>query len=233
MSSSTIPLFWRCPQCGQDKPFTTEHFHRSNAMRYGLCTTCKECAKAKAKRWHWEHRDFANERSRQYAAADREASRRRKNEWYAANAEYARKAENQRYHRDKANGKRRKLNLDSTKTKVRQKRYVENHRDRRRTSSLRYAKSLKGRAAHHRRRALINNAPGSHTADDLRTLYALQEERCAYCGITLHGEYHVDHMQPIARGGSNWPDNLALTCSDCNLSKGAKTPGEWMAIRGW
>ncbi|RKW71770.1 HNH endonuclease [Galactobacter caseinivorans] len=43
---------------------------------------------------------------------------------------------------------------------------------------------------------------------------------CQYCGgkapdVTLH----VDHLIPVALGGSNKPDNLVAACKDCNLGK--------------
>ncbi len=47
---------------------------------------------------------------------------------------------------------------------------------------------------------------------------------CQYCGghppaIVLH----VDHITPIASGGSNDPDNLITACDTCNLGKGARS----------
>jgi len=46
---------------------------------------------------------------------------------------------------------------------------------------------------------------------------------CQYCGshppeVILH----VDHINPVANGGDNHPDNLITSCMDCNLGKGAK-----------
>lgn len=230
---STIPLIYQCPKCGEEKPFTNEFFHRARSNPFGLCTICKECARAKSRRWHTEHREYAVERSRRYADAHRQEIRDRKNEWYAEHAEYARKAELTRYFRDKATGKKRKFKLDPAKTKARQRRYVASNPDRRKASSLRYAKSVKGRVASRKRRAMEYSAEGSHSDTDILALHAEQDGRCAYCGITLHDNYHVDHVHPLVRGGSNWPDNLALSCAECNLSKGNKTVAEWQAVRGW
>jgi hypothetical protein len=48
--------------------------------------------------------------------------------------------------------------------------------------------------------------------------------QCVYCGnhptelIVLH----VDHVHPVAEGGSNDIENLVTACSDCNLGKGAR-----------
>lgn len=46
---------------------------------------------------------------------------------------------------------------------------------------------------------------------------------CQYCGrrppdILLE----IDHIMPVAEGGSNAFDNLVTACSDCNLGKSAK-----------
>ncbi len=54
------------------------------------------------------------------------------------------------------------------------------------------------------------------------------DDRCEYCQT---GEYntgqpmHIEHITPVADGGSNNADNLCLACSSCNLSKGAATVG--------
>lgn len=52
--------------------------------------------------------------------------------------------------------------------------------------------------------------------------------RCAYCNKPLFPDkYHVDHIRPLSRGGSNDLDNLCLACPKCNLSKGRLTLQEW------
>lgn len=49
---------------------------------------------------------------------------------------------------------------------------------------------------------------------------------CAYCGVEP-SKIHLDHIVPISRGGANNSENLTVSCSACNLSKGARTPEEW------
>lgn len=58
------------------------------------------------------------------------------------------------------------------------------------------------------RRAKKNGAPGRHTADDIQEIGAKQGWRCAWCGDRCGHEYHVDHVIPIAKGGTNGPENL-------------------------
>lgn len=45
---------------------------------------------------------------------------------------------------------------------------------------------------------------------------------CQYCGRKAPDvELHVDHLIPVARGGTNSHINLLASCADCNLSKQA------------
>lgn len=46
---------------------------------------------------------------------------------------------------------------------------------------------------------------------------------CAKCAahVTQRSGVHVDHVVPLARGGSNGRENLQILCAACNLAKGA------------
>ena len=55
-----------------------------------------------------------------------------------------------------------------------------------------------------------------------------QSGRCVYCGRSLKpGMSHIDHITPVAQGGTNDPHNLQLLCPGCNLRKGARTDTEF------
>lgn len=62
---------------------------------------------------------------------------------------------------------------------------------------------------------------------------------CEYCGAwTWDSAAQVDHIMPHSRGGWTALPNLAWSCSECNQSKGARTPQEawpWRRRqrRGW
>ncbi len=51
---------------------------------------------------------------------------------------------------------------------------------------------------------------------------------CIYCGknvansLTPNQEYDIDHLVPLAKGGTNDATNLALSCPECNNLKRAK-----------
>lgn len=46
--------------------------------------------------------------------------------------------------------------------------------------------------------------------------------RCVYCGATREqAKIEVDHVIPVASGGTNHIDNLVAACRECNIGKGA------------
>lgn len=70
------------------------------------------------------------------------------------------------------------------------------------------------------------NAEGSHTIDDVRKIVRLQRGRCAYCRTRLLA-YHVDHIIPLSKGGSNDRRNLQVTCEPCNIMKRDTDPVDY------
>lgn len=67
-------------------------------------------------------------------------------------------------------------------------------------------------------------AVGTYTPEDIARIYKDQRGRCAYCRAKLNHKFHVDHIKPLARGGTNWPRNLQVTCASCNHHKHAADP---------
>ncbi len=86
----------------------------------------------------------------------------------------------------------------------------------------------KSRAITRNRRARIAGAQGAHTAADLKEILEAQGHRCAYCRADLRKTAkHVDHIVPLARGGSNGRANLQYLCAPCNQAKNAKDPADF------
>lgn len=69
---------------------------------------------------------------------------------------------------------------------------------------------------------------GSLTPDDLAMLMQEQDGFCKYCGENiLGGDWVVEHITPMARGGSSAKENCCLACARCNTAKLDKSPEEW------
>ena len=49
----------------------------------------------------------------------------------------------------------------------------------------------------------------------------------------LQALQHLDHIMPLALGGSNTDDNIQLLRARCNLQKRAKHPVDFMRERGY
>lgn len=68
------------------------------------------------------------------------------------------------------------------------------------------------------------NAPGRFGAEDVTRLFDEQAGLCVYCRADLSVTFQIDHRIPLAKGGSNWPDNIQLLCISCNRRKNHKDP---------
>jgi 5-methylcytosine-specific restriction endonuclease McrA len=86
----------------------------------------------------------------------------------------------------------------------------------------------------HRRRAMKKGAGGSFLPSDIREIFFHQKGRCASCRIKFNAsvKQQIDHIVPIAKGGTSNRQNLQLLCQPCNGSKGAKDQIEFMQARG-
>jgi 5-methylcytosine-specific restriction endonuclease McrA len=62
-----------------------------------------------------------------------------------------------------------------------------------------------------------------HTTMSRRAVFARDNHRCAYCGLSADS---IDHVLPRSRGGKNVWENVVAACRKCNLSKRDRTPEE-------
>lgn len=101
--------------------------------------------------------------------------------------------------------------------------------------SAKYFRTPAGRLSHkrggHARRARTIQATGNYTSDQLSAVYD-RHESCIYCQTHLeHNEKTIDHVVPLAGGGSNFAQNLVVACRSCNSSKCDADPTEWCTTR--
>lgn len=75
--------------------------------------------------------------------------------------------------------------------------------------------SASWRASNQRRRSL-----GAITKTDIEDILANSLGICVWCNAKLlSGKWHVDHVVPICKGGTNNLGNLAAACQKCNARK--------------
>jgi 5-methylcytosine-specific restriction endonuclease McrA len=195
----------------QGRKYASEHREQSNA-------------------WKVANRDKINAAAREAYNRDLEAARAKANK-YSATAE--RKASLQAYY---------EANKDAVKQRVRE--WKDANPDRvlelrqigyeankeivkQRVREWNEANPEGARSRGRNYRARKYAAEGSHTGDEIKALYVKQGGLCIYCRTDLQDKYDVDHIQPLARGGSNWISNLQLACKPCNNQKRAIDPIEF------
>jgi len=162
-----------------------------------------ESAKRAGKVYRERHRETINAKRRKRYAHDPGRDYQAHRKWVAANTDS--RAEKMRAWRER-NREIRRL-YDAA--------YRESHREER-------AETQNARRA----RQIANG--GSHTRAEWIALKYAFENRCAYCAAT--GRLTKDHATPLARGGSDYIENIVPACLPCNQRKHAKTASEFMAL---
>ena len=197
-SDSTTKI---CTKCKQTYPATLEFFGTHKTSKDGFNTWCRQCMRKNSKNWADTHPDRVRENRRRYCATHIEDNRERARRWYAE-------------HRERGGAKA--------------KEWRERNPEKRQRICQRWIKShpAYNRAKEHRRRSRKLSAGGSELPFDEHAQLKRQHGKCYYCQSKLT-KYHIEHVIPLSRGGSDHPDNKVLACPSCNLSKHDKLPHEW------
>lgn len=221
-----------CSKCKTDKPASM--FGLNASKKDGLQAYCKTCA-----------------------ALYREANRQRITEkyraWYAENREEI--IGKSKANHEKNRGKRldimrtyREANRDrllkqqkawqeSNREAIAEKKraYYEANREQtiKRTSAYRKANPDKVKIFASNRRAKEIACGGKLSSNIEQKLFKLQRGKCACCGLPLGDNYHLDHIMPLALGGTNTDDNIQLLRAKCNHQKSAKHPIAFMQSKGF
>jgi hypothetical protein len=244
---------------GPDRP-CRKHGHISE--RTTVDGGCIQCARVSSmtgdelerkrvytKKWDDANRERKNAKTAELyqrikAATDPEALRAKWRAYYAANKEAALAATKRWYQKnwDAQKAKRdAERDIRAAKSAAWQKANPERTAARTRawqarnpgsTQRWRKANPEANTAIKHRRRARERNAEGSYTAVEVKALFERQGGKCVHCTKSLRNGYHVDHIVPLAGGGTNWITNIQLLCGPCNVRKGATDPIEFARRNG-
>ena len=202
----------RCSRCQADKPSTA--FPAKGGAR------CKECNNEKQRLWRLAHGEAIRRHSKTYRLKYKETIAVAVRAWHESHPERI-KEMSQRYY---ANNKE----LIDEKSRAQYKRNSASVNAR--VGKWRADNPETVRAMMSSLRAKRMSADGSYSSEDVRRMMVAQESRCAACKADLTLGYHVDHVMPLSKGGTNWPCNLQLLCPSCNHRKGRKTPDHWNRI---
>lgn len=158
--------------------------------------------------------------------SEKEAERRRKREHAArTNRPQRRKAYNADYIR--------RYNIKhKARLAAQKKAYAEAHKEKIAAyqKQWRAQNQVRLKAAHDKRRALKKAA--AVNLKGIRQFVSNVRSKpfstCYYCEARVpSSEVHFDHIVALSKGGPHSVENLCVSCSACNLSKGAKSLLEW------
>lgn len=213
-----------CTKCKIEKPFTG--FSKHSTGLYGLRPQCKECCNAKNAEYKLKNKEKVSASGADYYAKNKEKINARISDYRLKNKDI----------RSDQAAKYREKNKE--KIAMQKADYYRANKEKIRARNTEYKNSNPEKFSVYlrNRRARVKDAEGSHTPADVRAIFEHQRGMCASCGVKLFksgaSKYHVDHVMPLAKGGTNWPSNLQCLCPSCNRSKSAKLPEEWAAQRG-
>lgn len=224
-----------CAKCKVEKP-TTE-FSKRPASSDGFRSYCKACDAD----YHAANRQKISERNARWRAENRESILAKKAEYRAANKAKISESESRHYQKNRAaiNARQAIYSLVNRDARLEAgAAYRERNREILRAKQTQYAIKNPEKCAElaRNRRARKRNAEGRHTAVDVLRIFEHQRGLCANCHSRLFKsgkqKFHVDHINPLARGGSNWPSSLQCLCPSCNMAKKAKDPFQWANENG-
>jgi 5-methylcytosine-specific restriction endonuclease McrA len=193
----------KCTTCNTLYPATTDYFRKDYRTNIGLVSRCKKCESLYFKELRSSD-EFKKHEKETHA------------EWYKNNKEKSR-ANSEKYaqnHKDKINEYSRKS-------------YAKNiEKNRARVKDWKQRNPEMAKEHVRRRRARKHSAEGSHSAKDIINQLHKQSNRCFYCDKELT-DYHADHVIPLSKGGSDYIENIVITCPTCNHRKSSKLLNEW------
>lgn len=251
-----IPLK-QCSKCKQLKPSNPQYFHRDKRREDGLFPQCKQCCSrrkpsdvepgfrrcSRCKEVFPETLQYfqhtIRRRGENLTSACKMCLSKSKKARYQANIEEARLYARKQYvkHKDRRTAssraryaanplsyrEKRLRYLSKPGAKQRQYEHIYEYY---RRPGIQERRREYMRAYGHNRRVLIRNKGRTLTAKDVQQQYKAQKGKCYWCGKKLE-KYHIDHIVPVSRGGSNEPSNVVLACPTCNHRKSSKLPHEW------
>jgi len=220
----------RCTKCGETKPLG--EFGIRKAGKGGRQSQCKACHNAAAnqnrldnpdaykairKRFYQRHAEERRVSSREYGRAHKDERAARKKARRLADPEAARARDRADYikHRESKLACAARYYAKHKGDPEFMAKAVENSKRYR----IKYPEKAKARAknAKAKYRSRLHDARGSHTTAEWRAILARYDGACVKCGSEQ--DITLDHVMPLAMGGTDFATNLQPLCLSCNCSK--------------
>lgn len=100
-------------------------------------------------------------------------------------------------------------------------------------SDAAYCSKQCNRAAHALKRGNGRLGPGRRRDIERAYIIARDQSRCHICGKKCRrDEITLDHLIPLAKGGTHAPENLRVAHLSCNFSKGARAANDQLMLIG-
>ena len=188
----------KCTRCGSD----TNGYYKDKRATDGQKSECKKCFGEIAAAWKKAHPERAKQIAQKSVKKNREKYRGRVARYQRENREQIRRVHIAWVERNPEK-------IDSYEARLKQAR-----------KEWKKANPLAMLAYSQKRRAMKKQAEGVFSPADVGRMLVEQGGSCAACRVDLSASgYHVDHIRALAKGGSNWPENLQLLCPRCNTTK--------------
>lgn len=216
MGDATDLPMKRCSTCKVEKPRTL--FPPNKNTKDGLQYRCRTCCAAATRKWQAENPEKVRARNVAWYAANKKRHAERIREWRKVNPESSQ--ESMRKYLGKPE-KKEAVRLMRQRWRLNNKewlaQYAEEHRDQIQ------AKSSRRRAL----KAMTTTGP-----IDIAALWAEQADLCGLCGEPIDRQLRwpdpqsqsLDHIVPLALGGTHTQDNVQMAHLLCNVKKGHRVP---------
>lgn len=218
-----------CSKCKAEKPL--DMFTRHVKGKYGRAADCKECKRKHDAEYREINRDRVLHGKREYYARNKEAIIEKQRSYFENNKDKVREI------RRSSSAKWRIANTEEARKRSRECQQKARERDREkyraRDRKYRAENPERIRIKCANRRAKKKSSGGVLSKNIKSRLLKIQKGRCACCGKPLGDNYHLDHIVPLALGGSNTDQNIQLLRAECNIQKGAKHPVDFMQQKGF
>ena len=218
----------QCYRCKETKD--ESEFSKDTKRKDGLFPMCKTCSNLASKIYRKNNIDALKDSDKKYREEHKEDRRIAYSEWYQKNKQYHSEWRSRNKQSVSESLRRYRLNNKERRSEY-NKKWLEKNIGYAREHRLNNAESYRTRLRN--RRAMVKKSGGSHTAEDIHYLMKSQRGLCVVCFKKINDKYHVDHIIPIALGGTNDKYNIQLLCPKCNMEKHAKDPIRFMNEKGF